>query len=90
MASYVSTLASGTRTLAAATATIVPASALSGRKLLKIFNDLDTTTYYGASGVTVSTGIPIPPGGESDWIPTDGGTYAINTAGGDIRYLEGA
>ena len=60
------------------------------RLLLKIFND-DTAAniFYGDSTVTASTGIPIPAGGESDWIPCSADIWVFSTAGGfTVRTLE--
>lgn len=69
--------------LAAATATKAPAVAQAARLLLKIYND-DTANsiFYGDAAVTALTGIPVAPGGESEWIPCSGDIYVISTAGG--------
>jgi hypothetical protein len=50
--------ASGTITTSASEAK-VGGSALSGRQALIIFNKGNSTVYYGPSGVTANTGIPI-------------------------------
>lgn len=37
----------------------VGGSALSGREILVIYNNSNSTIYYGPSGVTTSTGVPL-------------------------------
>lgn len=76
--------------LTANTAVQAPGTPAAGRLLLKIFNDDPAANiYYGDSTVTVGTGIPIPPGGESEWIPCSGAVYVISLAGGStVRTLE--
>jgi hypothetical protein len=43
-------------------ATALPASALSGRRVLWIYNNGSATIYLGASGVTTAAGFPLLPG----------------------------
>lgn len=91
MAAYASTpKASQVSALSAATATKAPGTAQASRLLLKIFNDDGSANiYFGDSTVTASTGIPIPAGGESDWIPCSGDIWVFSTAGGfTVRTLE--
>lgn len=78
--------------LAATTATKAPTTAQGSRQLLKIFNDDPTASiFFGDSTVTDSKGIPIPPGGESDWIPCSGDIYVYSVLGGfTARAFEGA
>jgi hypothetical protein len=93
MAAYFSVpLSSATATLSANTATKAPTTAQASRLLLKLYNsDPDNPVYYGGSTVSVANGIPIAPGGESDWIPCSGDIYVISLAGGyTVRILEGA
>lgn len=69
--------------LAATTATKAPTTAQSSRQLLKIYSDDPTANiYWGDSTVTDAKGIPIPPGGESDWIPCSGDIYIYSVLGG--------
>jgi len=73
------------------TAYKAPGTAQANRLLLKIFNDDQTNPiFYGDSAVTVSSGIYIAPGGESDWIPCSGDIYVINnvTDSATVRTLE--
>lgn len=72
------------------TATALPASALSSRKSMIVYNEGSITMYLGGSGVTTSTGIPV---GTADFSPSfDLGTtilYGIcGTTGGTARVLE--
>ena len=60
-------------TLTYNTQNLVPASPISSRQALKIFNtDMTYTLYYGDSAVNATTGIPITAGNESDWLPGNG------------------
>jgi hypothetical protein len=91
MPAYASTpKASQVSALAPTTATKAPGTAQASRLLLKIFNDDQAASiYYGDSAVTDAKGIPIPPGGESVWIPCSGDIYVYSVAGGStVRTLE--
>lgn len=58
---YGATVLSGAVSVAA-TATALPASALSGRRALFVYNNGSATIFLGASGVTTSAGFPLLPG----------------------------
>lgn len=93
MAAYFATpLTTATGNLAANTATKAPATAQASRLLLKIYNDdPGAPVFYGGATVTTANGIPIPPSGESDWIPCSGDIWVISVAGGyPVRTMEGA
>lgn len=91
MAAYFSVPLSSVTTLSAATAAKVPATAQTLRLMLKLFNDDPTyPVFYGGSTVTDTTGIPVPPGSESDWIPCSGDIWVYSVAGTTVRALEGA
>lgn len=69
--------------LSATTATKAPTTAQTSRLLLKIFNDDPSAAiFWGDSTVTDSKGMPIPPNGESDWIPCSGDIYIYSVLGG--------
>jgi len=71
-------------------ATKLPATPLSGREVLSIYNNSANIIYIGHSAVTVSTGRPIQAsGGAIDLDVTDDlDVYAISTASSDVRILE--
>ena len=48
----------------ATTATALPASALAGRRVLRVFNNGSSTIYLGPAGVTTSNGYPLKAGQE--------------------------
>jgi hypothetical protein len=88
---YFATPLSTVTTVSAASATKVPATAQGSRLLLKLFNDDQTAPiYYGGSTVDATKGIPVGPGGESDWIPCSGDIWVYSVAGTTVRSLEGA
>jgi hypothetical protein len=87
---FATSVKSTTNALSATTATAVPSSMLAGRSMLKIVNtDPTNTVWYGDSSVTDSTGIPIGPGGESDWIPAGVAVYCYCKIALTVVTLEG-
>ncbi len=91
MPAYFATPLSSVTALSAGVAAKVPATAQGSRMMLKLYNEHDTVTaYYGGSTVSSSNGIPIPPGGESEWIPCSGDIWCICASAANIRALEGA
>jgi hypothetical protein len=80
---------SGARTVGT-TATAIPASSLSDRKSLILYNNGTSTIYLGGSAVTSSTGLPV---GTADYSPSfDLGSSVLygvaGTAGGTVIVLE--
>lgn len=64
------------------------ASTMADRKLLAVFNNSGTTIFIGPSGVTTTSGYPIPPN-DSIVLPTGQNVYAIaGSAGNNVRVLE--
>jgi hypothetical protein len=91
MAAYFATPLSSVTTVPAATATKVPATAQGSRVMLKLFNDdAAASIFYGGSTVSATNGIPVGPGGESEWIPCSGDIWVYSVAGTTVRALEGA
>jgi hypothetical protein len=81
MAAYFATPKTST-TSVGTTATKIPATAQASRMMIKIVNlDATQAIYLGDSGVTTSTGWPLGPGAESDWIPCSGDIYGIVASG---------
>jgi hypothetical protein len=70
-------------------ATVLPATTLSDRDSILVYNNGTATIYIGGSGVTTASGIPVEPG--ASWSDDLGETavYAISgTAGQNVRVLE--
>jgi hypothetical protein len=71
-------------------ATPLPATALSGRKDVMLYNTDQKTLYVGGSGVTTVNGFPVPSGEFVFPFPVNEspiyGIYA--TGSGDVRVLE--
>jgi len=72
------------------TATKLPATPLSGREVLSIYNNSSNIVYIGHSAVTTSTGRPLPAsGGAIDLDVSDKlDVYGISTASSNVRILE--
>jgi hypothetical protein len=72
------------------TATPLPASVLTNRKTVMLYNTDQKTMYIGGSGVTVANGFPVPSGEFTFPYPVNEsplyGIYA--TGSGDVRVLE--
>lgn len=73
----------------ATTATAAPASILSNRQTLTLYNASTVTIYIGSSAVTTATGIPLLPGA-SFTDNTESSPYYCRVASGtaDLRVLE--
>lgn len=66
--------------------TITP---LSGRRKLMVFNLGPQTVFVGNSGITTSTGYPIPSGNEKLFdVLAYGGLFAISAGTSDVRILQ--
>ena len=59
---YKGTTVLSTAVSVATTATALPASALSGRRVVSVYNNGSATIFLGASGVTTAAGFPLLPG----------------------------
>lgn len=86
---YAATPKSSVTTVPATTPTKVPGTVAGGRLLLKLYNNDETyPIYYGDSAVDNTKGTPIPPGGESAWIPCSGDIYVYSIPGTTVRSME--
>lgn len=63
-----------------------------GRKWILVFNNGSAAIYVGGTGVTTSSGIPVPAGGSASFpVGPNIALYAISgTAGQDVRTMEAA
>jgi hypothetical protein len=87
MATPATPLSSQTAITGGSAAIACPASAQASRQMVRIYNNTPDVVYYGSTGVTASTGIPIQPGQYDDlWLSGSIFVFAVQT--GTIVTLE--
>jgi len=74
------------------TAGAIPATALTNRRTILVYNNGSETVYLGKSTVATTTGYPLAPGDEKSFDLHDGLVlYGITESGtSDVRTMEGA
>ena len=89
MATPATPLSTSTAITGGAAAIACPASPQASRQMVRLFNNTTDLIYYGSSGVTASTGIPIQPGQYDDlWL--SGSVFVFAVVTGTIVTLETA